>query len=139
MARVPLKAGLLSSIEEADDPRLLAARCLECRQHHFPATDDCPYCGGGRCETVRLATRGTLWVHTAVEKAPPGYRGRVPYGFGVVELPEAIRVLSRLTEARVDRLRHGMPMRLVLEELFQDDAGDTVVGWAFAPEDGARP
>ncbi len=73
-------------------------------------------------------------MYTAVAKNPPGYRGRVPYGFGVVELSEGIRIVSRLTESRVDRLAIGMPMRLVLEEIFTNDAGDVVVGWAFAPE-----
>jgi uncharacterized OB-fold protein len=134
MARVPLKAGLLSSIEPAEDPRLLAARCRECRQLHFPATAFCPYCGGSDCETARLSSRGTLYAHTAVEKPPPGYRGSAPYGFGVVELPEGIRIVSRLTESRVDHLSFGMAMHLVLDDVFVDDAGDCVVGWAFAPE-----
>ncbi len=132
--RVPLKDGLLSSIDPEGDPHLLAARCSECHQHHFPATDSCPYCTGSRCEIVPLSDRGLLYVYTAVEKAPPGYRGGVPYGFGVIELSEGIRVVSRLTESRVDRLAIGMPMRLVLEEIFTNDAGHVVVGWAFSPE-----
>jgi uncharacterized OB-fold protein len=136
MARVPLKEGLLSSLDPADAPRLLAGRCLDCRQHHFPATDSCPYCSGRRCEATKLSERGTLYVYTAVERAPPGYRGAVPYGFGAVELPEGLRVITRLAEARIDRLGFGMPMRLVLEDLFVNEAGDTVVGWAFAPEAG---
>jgi len=134
MARVPLRAGLLSTIEPAEDPRLVAGRCRECRQLHFPATASCPLCGGGDCEPATLSNRGTLYAHTVVDKPPPGYRGRVPYGFGVVELPEGIRVISRLTETRAERLAFAMPVRLVLEELFVDDAGDQIVGWAFEPE-----
>ena len=30
---------------------------------------------------------------------PPGYQGEVPYGIGVVELPEGVRVITRLTES----------------------------------------
>jgi hypothetical protein len=30
-----------------------------------------------------------------------------------------------------------MPMRLVLDDLFIDEQGNTVVGWAFEPERGA--
>lgn len=137
MARVPLKQGLLSAIDEAAEPHLLGGQCLDCRQLHFPSSRTCPYCSGTRCETVPLSRRGSLFVYTVVEKSPPGYRGEVPYGFGVVELPEGIRVVARLLESRVDRLSCGMPMRLVLEDLFANDAGDTVVGWAFEPE--ARP
>ncbi len=134
MARVPLKDGLLSSVEPGGDPRLLAGRCAACRQFHFPAADVCPYCAGNRCEVARLSIRGSLFSFTAVTKAPPGYRGKVPYGLGIVELPEGIRIVGRLTEARIDGLTFGMPMRLVLEDLFVNDAGDTVVGWAFARE-----
>jgi uncharacterized OB-fold protein len=136
MPRVPLKQGLLTSIDPEADPRLVGARCLDCRQLQFPKSDCCPYCSGTRCETAALGNRGTLYLHTAVERAPPGYRGKVPYGFGVVELPEGIRLVSRLTESRPERLERGTPMRLVLEELFTDDQGNTVVGWAFDPERG---
>ncbi|MGH7896471.1 MAG: Zn-ribbon domain-containing OB-fold protein, partial [Candidatus Binatia bacterium] len=127
MSRLPLKEGLLTSIDPDAEPRLLGARCLDCRQLQFPASDTCPYCGGGRCEPASFGARGTLYLFTAVEKAPPGYRGSVPYGFGVVELPEGIRVVSRLTESRPERLLYGMPMRLVLEELFTDDCGNAIV------------
>lgn len=132
MSRVPLREGLLSSLE--DEPRLLGGRCPACRALHFPATQSCPYCSAGGCAATELAARGTLLLFTAVEKAPPGYRGKVPYGFGVVELPEGIRLVTRLTEARPEALDCGMPVRLVFEELFVNDSGDTVVGWAFAPE-----
>jgi uncharacterized OB-fold protein len=137
MARVPLKPGLLTTIEPNDEPRLVGARCPACRQLHFPASLWCPYCGSEGCEAAPLSTRGTLYAHTAVERPPPGYRGRVPYGLGVVELPEGIRVVSRITESRPDRLAAGMAMRLVLEELFTNDSGDAVVGWAFTPEAAA--
>ena len=81
-----------------------------------------------------LSSHGTLYAYTSVVKAPPGYHGTVPYGFGVVELPEGIRVISRLTESRVDQLAFGMPVRLVLEDICDDEACDRVVGWSFAPE-----
>jgi len=134
MPRVPLKQGLLTSVDPDADPRLVGARCLDCGELQFPASDSCPYCSSSRCEAHALGSRGTLYVYTAVEKPPPGYRGKTPYGFGVVELPEGIRVISRLTESRPARLAFGLPMRLVLEDLFVDDQGNTVVGWAFESE-----
>ncbi len=134
MNRVALKPGLLTSIDSSAEPRLLGSRCTDCRQLHFPATDSCPYCSAGGCARVELGNRGSLYVYTVVEKPPPGYRGKAPYGFGVVELPEGIRIVSRLTENAIDRLQCGMPMRLVLEEIFVDDTGAAVIGWAFAPD-----
>ena len=66
--------------------------------------------------------------------APPGYRGDVPYGFGVVELPEGIRVISRLTESDPARLHAGQAMHLVVVPLHVDDDGRQVVSYAFTPE-----
>jgi uncharacterized OB-fold protein len=68
-----------------------------------------------------------------VTAAPPGYRGEVPFGFGVVELPEGLRVLSRLTEADPARLRAGQAMALVVVPLHVDDEGRSVTTFAFAP------
>ena len=67
--------------------------------------------------------------------APPGYRGPVPYGFGVVELADGLRIVTCLTESRLERLRPGLPMRLVVAPLFTDEAGRPVLSWAFRPED----
>ena len=68
-----------------------------------------------------------------MKSQPPGYRGPLPYGFGVVELPEGLRVVTRLTESNLDRLRDGLAMRLVVEPLFTEDDGTAVLSYAFAP------
>jgi uncharacterized OB-fold protein len=77
-------------------------------------------------EPTELSTTGTLWSWTAVTAAPPGYEGEVPFGFGVVELPEGIRVVTRLTESDPAALQQGQPMQLTLSTLHDD-----VVTYAF--------
>ena len=85
---------------------------------------------------MTLSDAGSLWAWTAVNAPPPGYRGGVPFGFGVVELPEGIRVITRLTEADPARLRRGQAMRLEIVPLHQDDAGRPVVTYAFGAAGG---
>jgi uncharacterized OB-fold protein len=58
--------------------------------------------------------------------------GPVPYGFGVVELPEGVRVVTRITEPDPHKLEFGQPMTFVLIAVSPDDA--TIVTYAFAPE-----
>lgn len=70
--------------------------------------------------------------------APPGYRGDVPFGFGVVELAEGLRVITRLTEPVPERLEFGQSMQLVIAPLHTDEAGRVVVTYAFAPT-GPQP
>jgi uncharacterized OB-fold protein len=102
--------------------------------HHFPRLELCPYTGANDVEAAKLSSRGTLWAWTAVTAAPPGYAGAVPFGFGIVELAEGLRVVTRITEADPARLEFGMAMRLVADVIAVDDDGTEVVAWAFAPE-----
>ena len=69
-----------------------------------------------------------------VTSQPPGYRGPLPFGFGVVELDgTGLEVITRLTESDAARLRPGLPVTLVLESLCSDDDGTRVLTYAFAP------
>jgi uncharacterized OB-fold protein len=102
--------------------------------HHFPRFSICPYTGADDVEPARLADHGTLWAWTAVTAAPPGYAGPVPFGFGVVELTEGLRVVTRITESDPSALEQGMAMHLVADVVAVDDDGTEVVAWAFAPD-----
>ena len=112
---------------------LIGGLCAVCRRSHFPRLETCPYCSASGCRAHALPREGTLYLYTAVLHRPPGYRGGVPYGFGVVELRDGLRVVTRLTESDVTRLRPGMPMRLVITPLHRDDEGRDVLSYAFAP------
>ena len=68
---------------------------------------------------------------------PPGYGGEVPYGIGVVELPEGIRVIGRLTESDPAALAVGPADGAPGGTAPSDDDGNDVVTYAFAPV-GAR-
>jgi uncharacterized OB-fold protein len=117
--------------EDADGTAfLVGGRCDACSRVQFPMAPTCPACGGDAVTEIRLSDHGTLWGWTAVTAPPPGYLGEVPYGFGVVELPEGLRVITRLEEPDPTRLEFGMPMQLVIAELGPDpdaDDPDTVV------------
>ena len=118
-----------------DPPALLGARCSTCTNHHFPRLDQCPYCGHAPVEPVALTGPGTLWGWTTVMNPPPGYLGTVPYGFGVVELPEGLRVVTRLA-VPTDAWTFGQPMQLRIVELGSADdggngGGGPVSTWEF--------
>jgi uncharacterized protein len=123
----PVREGLFT------DRHLVGGRCGVCGRYHFPAAEICPYCGSDATAPVELSDTGTLWGWTAVTAAPPGYRGEAPFGFGVVELPEGIRVISRVEEADPARLSFGMPVRFALAPLHTDDDGTQVVTYTFVP------
>ncbi|HEY5173031.1 MAG TPA: OB-fold domain-containing protein [Acidimicrobiia bacterium] len=127
MSARPIHEGLF---EVADDGSiaLIGGYSPASAKYHFPLLDTCPYSGARDVERVALSSDATLWAWTAVTSAPPGYTGRVPYGFGVVELVhERLRVITRLRESDPARLEFGQPLTLVTEDL-----PDGAVTWAFA-------
>jgi uncharacterized protein len=128
----PIAAGLFQAAPEG--PRLCAAHCSACGKLHFPASTTCPYCGSDAATPTLVGPAGRLRLFTVIASRPPGYRGPLPYGFGVVELDGAdLQVITRLTVADIERLRPGLPVTLVIEPLFTDDEGATVASYAFAP------
>jgi len=139
MVQVPIHRGLFTLPDDPRGPRLLVARCGDCQRLHFPATDTCPYCTARACTIDAIGRRGRLYVHTVVNNRPPGYRGEVPYGFGVVELPEGLRVVSRLVAPELDALRSGLEVELEVAPLFVNDDGDEVLSYAYRAGTGALP
>jgi uncharacterized OB-fold protein len=129
----PIADGLFAV--DTDGPRLLAGRCVACAKPHFPRGPVCPYCGADGCVEIRVGPVARLRLYTAVTNRPPGYRGEVPYGFGIVELEDGLRVVTRLTEATLESLSPGLAMRLVVQPLFTDDDARAVLSYAFRPEE----
>lgn len=124
---------------DADAVRLLMSGCAACGADFFPRAPVCPYCGGSDVvDVTSTGTGATLWAWTAVNAAPPGYGGSVPYGFGVVELPGGVRIVTRITVADPAALSLGMPMRLTVDPVGSDEDGTEVVAWAFAPAAGVE-
>lgn len=128
----------LFEVEEDGGLTLLGGYSPSSGLHHFPRGEVCPYSGTDDVVPARLSGHGTLWAWTAVTSRPAGYGGPVPYGFGVVELPEGLRVLGRLTEPDPGRLAFGQPMVVVAEEV-PGEGDEVVVVWAFAPAEDQPP
>lgn len=126
-----LRPGLVT---DGPEPALIGGRCAACARFHFPKAQICPYCSADNVEEVELSRTGLLWAWTSVSTAPPGYFGEVPYGFGVVELPEGLRVVTRLTESDTGRLTLGQMMHLEIVPVRVDE-GNEALTYAFAPSD----
>ena len=118
------------------DTALLGSRCRSCHSVLFPRADSCTYCSAEDPDPVELSANGTLWSWTAVTASPPGYEGEVPFGIGIVELPEGVRVITRLTESDPASLHAGRAMEFRVVRLHSDAEGNDVVTYAFAPVPG---
>ena len=116
-----------------DPPALLGGRCRSCQSLSFPAESYCPFCGARDSEVVPLATAGTIYSFTIARFPPPGYIGEVPFGIGLVDLPDGIRVSSTLLARPLDRLHIGAVVHVELLEVNAE--GGPVLSYAYVMED----
>lgn len=142
MASTPFPDGVFTW--PSDEPTLIGGRCGECSAVTFPWQDACPRCGSLEMVEHRLPRRGTLWTFTTQQFLPkePYATGETPetfrpYGVGMVQLGDEVRVEGRLTEVDPERLQIGMPMEVTVVP-FGVDGSDTVT-YAFQPVDEGSP
>jgi uncharacterized OB-fold protein len=99
---------------ERSPPRLLGAHCMSCNRVSFPVATWCPHCRSTELESHPLSTTGTVFSYTIVRVPVPGYAGPVPYGLGIVELPDGIRVTTTLVAEPLEELAIGAVVRTCL-------------------------
>ena len=124
----------------ADEPQLIGGRCEGCGAIAFPVPPSCARCGSTEITQHLLPRRGALWTFTTQEFLPkePYASGETmetfrPYGVGMVELGDDVRVEARLTEGDASKLRIGMDVELVVIPFRTDDDGTEVMTYAFRP------
>jgi len=134
---VPVAEGLFT--ETADGPRLLGSRCASCGTPYFPRSAVChnPECRESKIEEASFGPRGSLWS-CAIQNYPPPPPARyeepyTPYALGMVDMPEGLRVLGRISTDDPESVQVGAEVELVLERLYLDENGDQVITWKFRP------
>ena len=127
MSIAPIEASVLRL--DDDGVTLLGGWSATSGYRHFPRAAVCPFTGADDVEPVDLPRTGTVWLHTTVHLAPPGYSGPVPYGLGIVELDgePLLRIVTRLDGKE---LAPGSRVRLEGEELPGPD-GEPTLTWVF--------
>ena len=142
--QVPIQEGLFTW--PSASPRLIGSKCNHCGEVLFPAQKTCSACCLQDVVNIELSTRGKLWTWTIQgfpPKSPPYFRPEtpdsfVPYGVGYVELPEKVRVETRLKQNNPEKLKIGMTMELVIEKFMEDADGNEVMCFAFKPVEEAE-
>jgi uncharacterized OB-fold protein len=127
----------------ADEPQLIGSRCESCAAVTFPAQGRCPRCSEAAMAELLLPRRGTL-VSWTTQGFPPAVdymddptgASFVPFGVGLVQLEDVVRVEARLTENDPAKLDFGMAVELRVVPFYTNAEGDEVLTFAFAPIGG---
>ena len=134
---IPIKDGLFTMpLTSPEQVRLVGSRCRLCSEVSLGTCMACPNCVGEDMEIIPLDRRGKLWSYTVIRNRPPGdYKGPdpfIPFGLGLVELPEGIRVVAPIA-GDVDELKVGMELELEVYNLYQNEEGSDVMAFRFNP------
>jgi uncharacterized protein len=124
----------------ADEPQLIGGKCQGCAAVAFPLPPSCPRCGATDVARHLLPRRGTLFTWTTQDFLPkePYASGETPetfrpYGVGLVQLGDEVRVEARLTESDPQALDFGMEVELAIVPFRTDDDGTEIMTYAFRP------
>ncbi|HEY9556921.1 MAG TPA: Zn-ribbon domain-containing OB-fold protein [Acidimicrobiales bacterium] len=129
----------------SEEPQLIGSRCDSCSAVTFPVQARCPRCGRSEMAELLLPRQGTLvaWTTQGFPPVVP-YAGDEtgksfePFGVGLVELDDVVRVESRLSESDPDKLRFGMDVELQVVPFYVDADGDEIMTFEFAPVAAGR-
>jgi hypothetical protein len=133
---IPIAEGLF--IDTVEGPKLIASLC-SCGTCYFPKATRCsnPDCKDRKPVEHLLGPNGVLWSYSVQHYPPPPpakfEQPFVPYAIGLVEFPEGLRVLGRMSTNDISALRIGDPVRVALETLYRDENGNEFITWKFRP------
>jgi uncharacterized OB-fold protein len=133
--QIPCRDGLWSMPSSPDEkPQLIGSQCPSCGEIFFPANPVCVNCQNQTMKDIKLSRRGKVWTYTTVMLAPPQwYQGPVPFDLGYVELPEGVRIWTRLLGAEAGTFKIGQEVELDIDVMQEDGEGNEILGYCFVP------
>jgi uncharacterized OB-fold protein len=131
--QIPCRDGLWSTrISPDEKPQLIGSKCPHCGEVFFPVNPVCVNCQNQTMNDIKISRRGKIWSFTTVMLPPPQwYKGPVPFHLGYVELPEGVRVWTRLLGAEAGGLKIGQEVELDIDVMQEDAEGNEILGYCF--------
>ncbi len=103
--------------DAARQGKLVLQRCRRCGTCQYWPRPVCMRCISRDLEWKEAAGRGVVYSFTITRLPPEGFEGREPYVLASVELVEGTRMMTQLLNCPIDRVRIGLPVRVVWEKL----------------------
>ena len=98
-----------------NEGKLMAGTCKKCGKIHFPPRQLCSECLSTEFEWTPIPTEGKLLTYTIIHIAPTQFQTMAPYGIGIIELDNGLKIPGMIKNAPLDKITVTMPLRIVLE------------------------
>ncbi len=101
--------------------RLLVQKCTGCGKLRHAPKPFCPSCLSQEYTWAPLSGRGQVYTYTVMHRSPaPGFEEDIPYVVALVELEEGVRMISGIVGCPPDKVRVGMPVKVVYEDVSKE-------------------
>jgi uncharacterized OB-fold protein len=103
--------------DAAKEGKLVLQRCRRCGTWQYWPRPVCMRCISRDLEWKEAAGRGVVYSFTITRLPAEGFEGREPYVLASVDLPEGTRMMAHLLNCPIERVRIGLPVRVVWEKV----------------------
>jgi uncharacterized OB-fold protein len=93
--------------------KVLATKCVRCKEIFFPPVADCPECSATDLEWIELSNEAEIETFTHVVVRPTSFQQNKPYTVAIGKLKEGVKVLAWLTGFKLSEIKVGMKVKLV--------------------------
>lgn len=110
---------------------LIGGKCRKCGKYTFPKYLACPYCFSDEIDDAPLSKTGKLHSYTVVRRSMPEFV--VPYGLGLVDFPEGVRVMAQIDKDFIDDLKLEEEMEVEIGPVRKGKDGKDQYSYKFKP------
>lgn len=115
--------------------RLEGSKCSKCNELYFPSRERCIKCDGYDLEPHIFSGYGKVITYSWVYTPPKGFKSRIPYCIGIIELDEGPRVTSQIVGVEKEEVEIGMPVEFAFRKISTEgNEGVITYGMKFRPK-----
>jgi len=114
--------------------QLEGVQCESCAKVYYPQKFLCA-CGSQKFSSKKLVGRGKILSFTEVFGSSRAFKNMVPYCLALIELEEGPTILTQMTDATLQELSVGQPVRSVFRRYCADGQDGLIYyGLKFVPD-----
>jgi len=92
--------------------KLLGGKCKKCGKTHLPPRPMCDNCYSREFVWTAIPTKGKLLTYTIIHIAPIQFQSMAPYGMGIVQLENGLRMPGMILGVPLERIKIGMDLAM---------------------------
>ena len=115
------EAKSVAFVDSLAEGKLMGTVCKKCGKKYFPPRMDCAQCLDSDVEWFEIKGPGKLVTFSKVEFGPSGFEEVQPYVLGIVDFPEGVRVLAKISnKVDFESIKAGMELKPVPQKLTEE-------------------